>query len=210
MRWDERLIIIGGGGHARVVSDAALAAGFNVVGYVDLEEKSEMATLTYLGPDDAALDLIDSASFILGLGELGPASLRPRVVGRYREFGARWATVVHPTAWVSPTATLGEGAFVSGQVCINSRARIGQHALVNTASVVEHDVILGDYCSLGPRVAVGGGASIGARTFVGLGASLRDHITVGDDCSIAMGGVVVGDVAPGQAVVGVPARPSLR
>ena len=133
---------------------------------------------------------------VLGFG--GGETRRPR--GARRGDGARpearWATVVHATAWVSPSATLEPGPS-SWQAGVNAGARVGRHAIVNSGAVVEHDVLVGAFAHVGPGAVIGGGARIGEDAFVGLGARVRDHIGVGDGAVVGMGAVVVDDV-PGR------------
>ena len=89
---------------------------------------------------------------------------------------------------------------------VQSGACIGAHCVINTGAIVEHDVILEDFVEMAPGTIIGGGASVLSGAYVGLGASVRDHITIGRDAFVAMGAVVICDVAPGSCVKGIPAR----
>ena len=206
------LVILGGGEHARVVADAARSSpdSWELVGFgtADATEPPDTGLgLPWLG-DDAAVERwlagrrpAERASLVLGFGAAAPA--RAAVADGFP--AADWATLVHATATVSPSAVLGAGAVVLAGAVINAGARIGTHAIVNSAAVVEHDVVVGPFAHLGPGVVVGGGATIGAATHVGLGAIVRDHVTVGERVTVGMGAVVVADVPDGETVVGNPA-----
>ncbi len=201
------LVIIGGGEHARVVIDAARSRPdeFRVIGCVDRAPVD--AGVPWLGDDDAVLGAPPSnARFIVGVGVRGPDERRAAIVARYEAAGARFATVVHARAVVSPTATLAPGVAVMAQAVVNPGARVGAHAIVNTAAVVEHDVVIGDFTHVGPAAALGGGARVGARAFLGLGCRVRDHVTLGDGVLVGMGAVVVGDLPAGAVALGLPAR----
>jgi sugar O-acyltransferase (sialic acid O-acetyltransferase NeuD family) len=207
-----RLIVIGGGEHAAVVVDAIRTCPdeWLPIAFSDPDPRpgaSRRLELEHIFDDDVGQRLRlapgDAPSLVLGIG--GPAVRREQAAARFA--GASWATIVHASAWVSPSATLEEGSVVLGGAIVNAGARIGRHVIVNTGAVIEHDVRLGDFVHVGPRVAIGGGATIGPKAFVGLGAVVRDHTSVGANASIGMGAVVVEDVPADTLVVGSPARP---
>jgi acetyltransferase EpsM len=182
-----------------------------VQGYVAPAPAGADPGAPYLGDDDALTDRLSAIAperrpwLILGFGADQVA--RAETVRRLAGHGARWGTVVHRAAWVSPTAELAEGAVVLAGAVVNAGARIGPHAIVNSAAVIEHDVTIGQGTHVAPAAAVGGATTVGASVFIGLGARIRDHIRVGDGAVVGMGAVVVEDVLPGTRVLGVPARP---
>jgi acetyltransferase EpsM len=206
------LVIVGGGEHARVVADVAHATGsWTVIGYThdaddpaggwpaipDLGTDVELAASLESTPED------DRPWLVLGFG--GPAAARRRAVSAFGN-AARWAAIVHPAAWVSPGARVGEGAVVMAGAMVNTGAEIGAHAILNTGVVVEHDVVIGSQAHLAPSVVVGGGTHIGEDAMIGLGAAIRDHLTVGSCVVVGMGAVVVASVPDDTLVLGVPAR----
>ena len=214
------LAIIGGGEHAVVVLEAARSRPdvWDVVGFTDRSRQSRLATHQVppedLGDDDVLARRLQAdpdrgPALVLGIGGGTRPGDRAASVERFGP-AAEWATIVHASAIVSPSAQLGAGALVGAGAVVQAGAVIGRHAIVNTGAVVEHDVVLGDFTHVGPAVAVGGGTRIGARVFIGLGARIRDHVAIGDDATIGMGAVVVNDVAAGRRVVGVPARDAGR
>ena len=204
-----RLVIAGAGEHARVVADAAVAAGWEPIGCVGPEPATGADTLPWLGTDAAlAVDLAarpeaDRPALVLGFG--GPLAARRAVVARLAGL-VSWATIVHPAAWVSPSARLGPGAVVLARAVVNTGAVVGAHAIVNSGAIVEHDVRVGEHAHVAPGAVIGGGAVIGDDAFVGLNASVRDHITIGAGAIVGMGAAAVADVAPGTVATGVPAR----
>jgi acetyltransferase EpsM len=211
------LVIVGGGEHAVVVVEAARSrlGAWDVVGFSDRTRESRLAArepaIEDLG-DDAALAARlardpDSAApaLVLGIGGGTRPGDRAAAVNAFGP-GTDWATIIHATASVSPSARLGAGTVVGAGAIVQAGAVAGRHVIVNSGAILEHDVTLGDFTHVGPGAAIGGGTRIGAGVFVGLGARVRDHITVGDGATIGMGAVVVADVAPGRTVVGVPAR----
>jgi len=213
------LVVVGAGEHARVVAEAARASGaWRPTGYTDRLDGTfadrppevDGRALPRLGTDEAlaarlaGLPAGDRPWLVLGFG--GPPAARAHAVAAFGP-QARWGTVVHPTAWVSPTAALGVGVVVLAGAVVNTGAVLDDHAIVNSGVVVEHDARVGAHAHVAPGATVGGGATIGAGAFVGLGAAVRDHVRVGDGATVGMGAAVVDDVADDALVVGVPARP---
>jgi acetyltransferase EpsM len=210
------LAIVGGGEHAVVVLEAARsrAGVWDVVGFCDRSRSSWLASrdmgLADLGDDDAlaarvAADPDHAPALLLGIGGGTHPGIRETIVRRFGP-AATWATVIHASAVVAPSARLGPGTVVAAGAVVQSGVIGGSNVLINTGAIVEHDVVLGDFSHVGPGAAVGGGTRIGARVFIGLGARVRDHIAIGDDVTIGMGAAVVGDVGAGRTVLGVPAR----
>jgi acetyltransferase EpsM len=207
------LVIVGGGEHARVVADAARSRPdlWQLTGFTDPAGNAAGAGmgLVHLGDDAAfvtdlaATPVIARPALVLGFG--APLAARRRAAVAFGS-EADWATVVHGSAWVSPSAVIEPGAVVLAGAIVNAGARVGAHAIVNSGAVVEHDVIVGPGAHLGPGVVVGGGARIGDESMIGLGAAVRDHISIGRRTVVGMGAVVVADVADDTTVVGVPAR----
>jgi acetyltransferase EpsM len=205
------LVLIGGGEHARVLVEAARSRPelWKLTGFFDPRPVPETVAmgLAWLGDDERALATVrPDRLHVLAVGTTGVSPTREGIVTRYEAAGARFATLVHASAVVSPTVTLGEGAQVLAGAIVNTGARVGRHVLVNTGAVIEHDVRLGDFTQVAPAVAIGGGTVVGAACYLGLGCRLRDHVVIGDRALVAMGAVVVGPVAAGARVKGVPAR----
>lgn len=211
------LVVIGGGEHARVVLEAAQSADgepWRIVGLVDsrtAERTIQLLDVAHLGDDETFRAWLDARPadtrprLVVGVGG-GPGSgVRREIVARYDDLAA-WATIVHATAWVSPTAEVGDGAVILGGAIVNSGAMIGEHAIVNTAAILEHDVRIGDFVHLAPGAVVGGGTKIGSGAFIGLGARIRDHVEIGEDAIVGMGAIVTTDVPVNVTVMGVPAR----
>jgi len=208
-----KLVIIGAGEHAQVVAEAAQSRPdlWTLAGFVDSDSSamlSNIPSLPYLGCDRDLITLAADEEFwaVLGIGGLASSKLRRRIVETFDGSMLNWASIVHTAAWISPTATVDEGAVILAGAIVNANATLGRNCIINTGSIIEHDVRVGAWTIISPGVTIGGGTVLGENSFIGLGAKIRDHITVSQDATVGMGAVVLKDVPSGGTVVGVPAR----
>ena len=196
------ICLIGGGGHAVVIYEAAVLARCEIVGFYD--DRQSGAPMhdhaEWIGPVAEASET-PVAPRLLAIGSL---SIRRRFI---QEFTANYATVLHPSSIVSPLASFEYGTFVGAGAIVNPNARVGQHAIINTRSIVEHDCVLGTNVHLCPGAALGGSVHVGHDTMIGLNASVKPGVHIGNGCTVGAGAVVVTDVPDGETVAGVPARP---
>lgn len=198
------LVILGAGGHGRVVADAALAAGtYARVVATDRDPQrchGELLAGVPLLPMGEALALPDADCHVA----IGLATHRERVAQRLA--GRKLATVVHPAAVVSPHALLADGCFIAAQAVVAPAARVGECVIVNHGAVVDHDVEVDAFSHVAPRAALGGGARIGRGVLVGAGASVLPNLAVADGVVIGAGAVVNAALSEPGVYAGVPAR----
>lgn len=197
------LVIVGGGGHALVVAEAALAAGFELAGCIDDDPYPALnagaPSATRLGPMDRLEELLAGRRWILGLGDL---AVREKTLAR---LGKGAAAVVHPRAVVSASVHVGDGAFVAPGAVVHTRARLSEHAIVNSGAIVEHECTIGRNVHVAPGAALAGRIKVGDGTLIGLGARVLPNLSIGAGCVIGAGAVVVRSVEDGATVAGVPA-----
>ena len=146
---------------------------------------------------------------LVALG-LGDNRRREEVAALLEAQGHTLGTFIHPTAWISPTATLGAGTVALPRVVVHTEARVGRGVILNTGCIVEHECIVGDFAHVSPAATLGGGALVGRRSHIGIGATVLHLARVGDDCVVGGGAVVLKELASGLTAVGVPARPLAR
>ena len=207
------VIVIGAGGHAAVVVDALLAAGRQVLGLTDATPERygrRICGVPVLG-DDSVLAGYSPAQVELanGLGNVDatPMSLRRRVQEQLEGAGWRFCNVRHPSAIVSPFASVDEAVQLMAGCIVQPGATLGKGSIVNTAAVVEHDVALDAWSHVAPRAVVCGDARIGAASHVGAGAVVRQGVTLGPASLVGAGAVVVKSFAGSGTLIGLPAQP---
>lgn len=205
-----RLILLGGGEHARAVAWAAatMAPGW-LAGILDPDTIERTVALTgvpHIGDDSKIAELAAVHDFVLGVGTIGVSAVRRRIVERAIASGALFASVSHASARVAPSASIASGAVILAAAVVGPGAQIAAHAVVNTGAIVEHDCNIGPFAQIAPGAVLGGGVRVGEDAFVGLGAKIRDHVEIGPRAVVAMGAVVVADVAADTVVAGTPAR----
>jgi len=205
------LLLIGGGGHCRVVIDALRAIGASdPVGVIDLPGRvgEDVDGVPIIGTEDDLPSLASQGHTraIVTLGTSGLGDLRARVFATVIAAGLELTTVVHPSAIVSPGALLGEGVFVGPGAVIGVGVRVGVNCIVNSGAVVDHDCVLGDHVHIAPGVTMSGGVEVGERSMVGTGASIIQGVSIGKGTVIGAGSVVVSDISAGVVGFGVPCR----
>lgn len=207
-----RLVILGAGGHAREVLDLVRICATSA---------RELETLGFISEDPASRRQVIAGLPVLGdfgwFAGTDPGEIevicavgRPEVCRRFGEraeaLGLRFASVVAPSAGVSPGATLGRGVTLFPNVVVNTGARIGDHVILNVATTVSHDSVVGPWCNVNPGVHLAGNVTVGEGCYLGMGSNVLQGIKVGDWTTVGAGAVVVEDLPPRVTAVGVPAR----
>jgi UDP-perosamine 4-acetyltransferase len=200
------VVIIGGGGHGKVVIESLRAAGETVAAIVDADPTPRTVLGAPVVGDDLALANLRGQGLSKLFVAIGDNRLRETLGRKAREQGFALVNAIHPSAVISPSAQIGDGVAVMAGVAINADTRIGDLAIVNTGAVVDHDCVLNVACHLGPASALAGGVSIGARAFLGVGARAIPGVRIGADTIVGAGGVVVRDLPDAVLAIGVPAK----
>ncbi len=202
-----RLVLIGGGGHAKVVADVARSAEHEVLGVLTPEGEREQAGLPRLGDDRWIDDCPGDTGFHVAIGPSHGSPLREDIFRQLLARGKRLPEIVSPSAIVSESAVLGQGSVIMHHVVVNADARIGENCILNTGSVVEHDCRVEDHVHLAPAALLLGGARIGAGCIVGGGAIVLPGVTIPAGVLIGAGAVVTRSIEePGGIWSGNPAR----
>jgi sugar O-acyltransferase (sialic acid O-acetyltransferase NeuD family) len=201
------LLIIGAGGHGKVVADTALLLGWENVAFLD-DRAAALEPLLGLPVVGTLSDLpAQGRVFSSAIVALGDATLRLELTDRCRRSGLEVVSILHPMAYVSRFASMGPGCVAFAQSAVNAGAKMGAACIVNTGATVDHDCLIGEGVHICPGAHLAGNVRVGDRSWVGIAATIRQGLTIGRDAIVGAGAVVVADVADASTVTGVPARP---
>lgn len=202
------VIIIGAGGHARVLYDCLQLLKVNVLGALEKCPPSDVSLeIPILGADDSISKYpVDDVELVNGIGSVGNTNLRAKLFAQFKGLGYRFRILVHPSAVVAQNCELDEGVQVMAGAVINSGTKIAIDSIVNTGAVVEHGCIVGSHVHIAPRSILSGDVHVGDGAHVGTGAVIIQGVTIGEQALIGAGAVVLKDVPAGAKAVGVPAR----
>ena len=208
-----KLVMLGSGGHARVLQQTLSDVGFELHGYVaprDIDSRlapNENGEVEWLGYDANLLEF-DREEFLLinGIGSAGSLHVRKAVFEKFTEAGFNFLQIVADTAIVSDSANLLEGVQVLTGAIVGVDAFIDEDTIVNTGAIVEHDAVIGRSCHISVGAKLAGEVAIGQGSHIGIGATIIQGVQIGENCIIGAGAVVIRDVPDNHMAVGVPAQ----
>ncbi len=201
------LLIMGAGGHGKVLAETAEAMGsWSRIAFLDDNVSKLNDTLCWPvigGQKDAAGLCGEYAAAGIAIGH---AEMRLRLFEQFEAAGFALPVLIHPAAWVSPSAKFGAGAVVLAGAVIQAEARLGRGVIVNTSASIDHDCVLADGVHVGPGAHLGGNVTAGVGSWLGIGCAVKQGVCIGSGVMVGAGAVVLDDVADGLTVVGCPAR----
>ena len=195
-----KLIIIGAGGHAKVVLDIAVKNGYKDISFID-DNKKDCLGYKVLGGLDALNCLNkEKTDFVIAIGN---NEVRKKIADAQK---LNYVSLVHPSATIGLDVTIDVGTVVMAGAVVNPSAKIGKHAIINTGAIVEHDNIIEDFVHISPNATLGGTVTVKNSTHVGIGATVKNNISITNNVVIGAGAVVVKDIVESGVYVGVPAK----
>ncbi len=204
-----QVVILGAGGHGKVVLDIIREAGrYDPVGFVDADTRltgTKVGGLPVLGPLNV-LPKLRQQKVAHAIVAIGDNRTRLRYGNAVEAEGFELINAVHPTAFVSPTARLGRNVVICPNASVITEASVADGCIVNTGAIVEHECEIGEAVHIAPGACIAGRARVGAFAFVGIGAQIIQCLSIGEGAAVGAGAVVLEDVPDGATVVGVPAR----
>jgi len=208
----KKCVILGAGGHARVVIDSLQTAELvELVGILDPNPDllgKDIFGVPIIGNDDILAELHSKGVdyFVIGLGGTGNNRPRIHLFDLACTNGLKPLTVYHPSAIISSRAEIGEGTQLLPGCIVNANARIGKNCILNSGSIVEHDCTIGNHVHIATGAKLASTVTIGEGAHIGAGATIRQCIEIGEFAVVGAGSVVIRDVLSNITVVGVPAN----
>ena len=196
------LVVVGSGGHASVVVDAArLMNVWTSIVILDQHMNSKVLPVDELYANRR--NYINHAHFIVAIGNNDD---RKRLLEELISEGASIASVIHPSAVIAPTAIIEEGSCVLAGSILNPFVQIGKGVIINTKVSVDHHGVIGEYTHVAPGATLAGEVNVGSLGFIGTGATISNQINITSNVIIGAGGVVIADITKPGTYVGVPAK----
>ena len=202
LEFSKNLLILGCGGHSKVVTEVAELIGFKSISYLDNDNNKNIF-----------LDREVSNSVVENYQEyffvaIGDNALRESVFNQFKRKNknAIPVSLIHPSSIISPRCLIGNGTLIMPLCVINSCTKIGDGVVINTNTSVDHDNCLKNFSSLAPGVTTGGNVFIGERSAISLGASITPGIKIGEDVVVGASSLVTKDILNNWVAFGTPAK----
>ena len=208
------VIILGAGGHAKVLIDALRLQCVEILGIVDVDQNkkgTELMGVPIIGSDeDVRKYSSKKIRLVNGIGSVCVGSMRRKRFEFFKCLGYQFEKVIHPSALIANEVSLSEGAQVMAGAIVQTGSKICMNTIINTGSLVDHDCQIGSHAHICPGAVLSGGVVIGENSHIGTGAVIIQSVRVGSNSLVAAGAVVTRDVLSNVTVAGVPARELTR
>ena len=198
------VIIVGAGGHAKVVVDALKLLDREILGFTtpDLQVGTEFLGIKVLG-DDSIINKYspDEVELANGIGALPRKNLRWKLASELRELGYNFLTIIHPNAVIAPGVSLDEGVQVMAGVVLQPGTAVGRDSIINTGVLLDHDCTIEVNCHLATGVICSGGVEVGRNTHLGTGAIVTEYISIGKKSIVAAGSIVYQNIGDNTQLI---------
>ena len=201
----KKVVILGAGGHAKMIADIIIKSGDSVYGFLDdnlTAGTKIMGQYSVLGKinDCIKLQKDEELYFIIGIGN---NYIRKEI---YEKYKLNYYTAIHPTAVIAIDTKIGEGTVIKSNATIDVSTTIGKNCIIGTGAIVAHDNNIGNYVHVPPNATLCGTVTIGDFTHIGAGTTVINNINIVSDCVIGAGAVVAKDIKEKGTYVGVPVK----
>ncbi len=193
----KKVIIIGAGGHGKVVADIVNLSGDEVVGFLDDKRQCELPEFNIIG---TATDIgVRDCWYFVAVGN---CIVREKLM----QHDVQWYTAIHPTSVIAEGVKIGHGSCIMANAVINSGSKLGRGVIINTAATVDHDCVISDFVHIAPGVHISGTVTVGKNCWVGVGSTISNNVSICSDCTIGAGTVVIKSIDEAGTYVGVPSK----
>ncbi|WP_392538280.1 acetyltransferase [Legionella sp. 227] len=200
------LAILGAGGHAKVVADAALCSGWQNISFFD-DRWPHIETVGRLKISGNTQSILSQASEFNGvIIAIGDNAVRLEKMTLFLNENIPIATIIHPSAIISSSAQIAEGSVIFARAVLNPDCIIGAGTIINSGAIIEHDCRIGLSVHISPGVNLAGNVQVGNLSWIGIGACVRQGIKIGSEVMVGAGSVVVNDLPNHCTAFGVPAK----
>ena len=205
-----RVLILGAGGHGRVVLDILLQGRrYDVAGFLDNNSAIHGRRVDGC-PVHGNLDDLERLSRELNVEAaviaIGDNGVRRGLARWVDQTGLQLVSAIHPSATLARNANVGRNVVVAAGAVVCAHCQIGDSVILNTGCIIDHQTVIGEGCHICPGVRVAGRVNVESGAFIGIGATVVPKVTIGCESIVGAGTVVIDDVTPMTTVVGVPAR----
>ncbi|MDF2596637.1 MAG: sugar O-acyltransferase, sialic acid O-acetyltransferase NeuD family [Clostridia bacterium] len=207
----EKLLIIGGGGHAVSVIETVHSMNlFEIEGIIDTKDKQKTFVngIEVIG-EDTELERLFSKKIgnaVIAVGSIGKVSLRRNLYKKCKDIGYSFPNIIDASAIVAKHITIGEGNFIGKGVILNTHVQIGNGCILNTGCIIEHGCRVEDFVHVAPGSVLCGGVVVKRDTHIGAHSIIIQNITVGESTLIGAGSVVIKDILGHKVAYGNPCR----
>jgi sugar O-acyltransferase (sialic acid O-acetyltransferase NeuD family) len=201
------VIILGAGGHAKVLIDVLKLCKVQILGYTDPQKFEPILGIPRIGDDEEILNYDPSCiELVNGIGSIGNNRLRKALFSKFKENGYVFRSVIHPKAIVAADAQLSEGVQIMAGAVVQPGCVIGHNTIINTMVSIDHDCRIGNHVHIAPGATLSGHVMIEDDVHIGTGANVIQGIKIGNNSLIGAGSLVIHNIQPNQKVMGVPGK----
>lgn len=206
----KRLLIIGAGGHGKVIADIASQMNqWNEIAFVDdYIEEASIEKFPVIGKTNLIdEEVIQQNDFFVAIGN---NQKRKEQYDSLKNKNANLVTIIHPSAVISENVNIGDGTAIMPGAIINTMSVIGDACIINTNASIDHDTVIEDYVHISPGVNVAGSSHIGTLSWLGIGSTIINNVSICSESMIGAGAVVVNNIREQGTYVGIPAKKVIR
>jgi len=206
----EKIVLVGGGGHCKVIIDIIKSNNqYEILGITDVTGIGEkILDISVIGDDSILPEIYNKGikNAFVCIGAINNIKIRDKIFSRLKSIGFNIPSLIHKDATISNYSKVYDGTCVMAGAVINPGTIIEENCIVNTGAVIEHDCFIGRNTHISPKSCILGGVKVGENSHVGAGSTILQGISIGYDVVIGSGAVVLKDIQDSVTAVGVPAK----